>query len=70
MKTTKSRMVNIIIVCSIAVNLAAVSGLCYIASVDSKSDRMDASLDLPVIIYAPKSVKLETTAMLETSPAK
>ena len=68
MKTTKSRLFNIIIVCSVAVNLAAIGGLCYIASVNNKTDSLRASLDKPVIIYAPKAfTKPMTTALLTAS---
>ena len=71
MKTTKSRLFNIIIVCSVAVNLAAIGGLCYIGSLNSKSDRLRASLNTPVIIYAPKAfTKPETTALPDTASAK
>ncbi len=71
MKTTKSRLFNIIIVCSVAVNLAAIGTLGYIASVNIKSDNLRASLEKPVIIYAPKAfAKPMTTALLDTASAK
>jgi hypothetical protein len=71
MKTTKSNLINTIIVCSVAVNLAAIGGLGYIASINSKTDRLQASLYTPVIIYAPKALaKPATTALLDTASAK
>jgi hypothetical protein len=71
MKTTKSRLLNIIIVCSIGVNLAAIAGLGYIAQINNKTDLMVASLNTPVVIYVPKvSAKPETTALADAAPAK
>jgi len=71
MKTTKSRLFNIIAACSVAVNLAVIGTLCYIASVNSKTDSLRASLEKPVIIYAPKAfTKPMTTALLDTASAK
>jgi hypothetical protein len=67
MKTTKSSLFNVIIVCSIAVNLAAISTLCYIASVDSKVDRISAALLAPVCIYTPKTVASSMPAILVES---
>jgi len=71
MKTTKSRLLNIIIACSLVVNLAAIGGLCYIAGINIKTDSLRASLEKPVIIYAPKAfAKPMTTASLDTASAK
>jgi hypothetical protein len=71
MKTTKSRLLNIVIACLIGVNLAAIVGLGYIAQINSNTERMIASLNAPVVIYAPKALaKPEMTAMVDTAPVK
>ena len=71
MKTNKSSLFNVIIVCSLAVNLAAISTLCYIASVDSKVDRISTALLAPVFIYTPKTVASSTpAAFVENTAAK
>ncbi|HTB82957.1 MAG TPA: hypothetical protein VK742_04820 [Candidatus Sulfotelmatobacter sp.] len=70
MKTTKSRLFNIIIVCSVTVNLAAIGALCYIANINNKTDSLRASLDKPVIIYAPKAFAKPLTTALLTASAK
>ena len=70
MKTTKSRLLNTIIVSSIAVNVAVIGALCYIANINNKTDSLRASLDKPVIIYAPKAFAKPMTTALLTASAK
>jgi hypothetical protein len=71
MKTTKTRLFNIVIACSIAINLTIVSTLCYIASVNSKIDRFSVAMTSPVLIYAPKtSTSPSAVVSVETPLAK
>ncbi len=71
MKTTKTRLFNLIITCSIAVNLAIISALCYIATIDSKAERSKVALASPVLIYVPKtSTSPAAAASVETAQIK
>jgi hypothetical protein len=56
MKTTKQRLLNIVITMSVAVNLVMLGGLGYIALIDNHVDRLYSAINTPVVVYFPKAV--------------
>lgn len=55
MKTTKNRLLKIVLAGSIAVNVIALLALGYIASVDFRVHQMRTTLKTPVLVHVGKS---------------
>ncbi|HEV2692645.1 MAG TPA: hypothetical protein VG347_07080 [Verrucomicrobiae bacterium] len=69
MKTTKQRLINIVITMSVAVNLVLLGGLGYIATLDNHVDRLYTAINTPVVVYFPKAVAGPEAATSIKSPA-
>lgn len=70
MKTTKKRLLNIIVASSIAINLVMLAALAYIATIDNHTDRLSESMKSPVFIYVPKIAESSAAAALGLSSSK
>lgn len=70
MKTTKQRLLNIVITMSVIVNFALLAGVGYIASVDHRVNRACSAMNSPVIVYVGKSVEFPGGVIVNKSPAK
>ena len=74
MKTTKQRLLSIIIASSIAINLVMLGALGYIASLDNVDARLESSMKAPVFILVPKTaekaVAIERTTEMGLSSVK
>jgi len=57
MKTTKQRLLNIVITLSVGINLVLLGGVGYIAAIDNHIDHLFSAMNTPVVIYLPKSVE-------------
>jgi hypothetical protein len=62
MKTTKQRLLNIVIAGSIAINLVTLAALGYIATIDHSNAQLDMTMRAPVFIYVPKIAENQTAA--------
>ena len=62
MKTTKKRLLNIVITMSVGINLVMLGGLGYIASVTNEVKRTRSAMDAPVVIYVPRSLASSSDA--------
>ena len=57
MKTTKKRLLNIIVATSIAINLVMLGALGYIANLDHNIDQLNTAMEAPVFIYVPPTTE-------------
>ena len=69
MKTTKKRLLNIVITMSVAINLVMVGVLGYIASVDNHIKNVYSAMNSPVVIYIPKAMDTSSVKSLIKLPA-
>jgi uncharacterized membrane protein YkgB len=70
MKTTKQRLLNIVITMSVAINLALLAGLGYIAADDNYVNHLCSIMNSPVMVYVPKDTDISGAATSIKSPAK
>jgi len=68
MKTTKEKLLNLVITLSVTINLVMLAGIGCIASIDHYVSQMDAATNLPVVVYLPKAVPISKVASL-TKPS-
>lgn len=69
MKTTRQRLLNIVITMSVVINLVMLGGLGYLASVNNHVKNLFAVMDSPVVVYVPKSVDTSDVKPSPQSPA-
>jgi hypothetical protein len=68
MKTTRQRLLNIVIVISVVANLVLLGGLGYVASIANHVSHVYSAMNLPVVVYVPKASS--SVAISIQSPAK
>ena len=68
MKTNKQRLLNIVTAMSVAMNLALLGGLGYLATMDNHVQQLYTALNSPVVIYSPKVVE-SSDVTTSTKPA-
>ena len=69
MKTTRQRLLNIIVTMSVATNLVLLGGLGYIAVVDNHINHLKSLMNLPIVVYVPKAAENSGDATSIKSPA-
>lgn len=62
MKTTKQRLLNLVITMSVAINLVLLGGLGYLASMEHHVEQAYTAMNQPVVIYSPKAVESSAVA--------
>jgi len=67
MKTTKEKLLNLVITLSVTINLVMLAGIGCIASIDHRINQVYAAMDLPVVVYLPQSVPNSKVAALTKS---
>ena len=60
MKTTKQRLLNIVITMSVAINLVMLAGLAYIQASNAHVERVYSAMNAPVMIYVPQAMEIKT----------
>jgi hypothetical protein len=69
MKTTKKRMLNIVIAMSIAINVVMLGGVSYMAAQDNYVKKIHSAMKLPVVIYIPKTMEISSVKIATPLPA-
>jgi hypothetical protein len=70
MKTTRQRLLNIVITMSVAINLVLLGGLGYIVANNNYVNHVCSTMNSPVVIYVPKDTEISGVATSIKSPAK
>jgi hypothetical protein len=70
MKTTRKRLLNIIITLSVAGNLVLLGGLGYIVSLDNHVNHLCSAMSSPVVIYIPKDMEISSVSTSNKLPAQ
>jgi hypothetical protein len=62
MKTTRKRLLNIVITMSVVINLALLGGLSYIALMNNHVNQLCAAMNLPMVIYVNNATEVSGAA--------
>jgi hypothetical protein len=57
MKTTKQKLINLVITMSVTINLVMLGGLGYLATLDNQIENSWVALNSPVVVYIPKALE-------------
>jgi len=57
MKTTRQRLLNIVITLSVAINLVMLGGIGYLALLDNHVKSIYSAMNSPVVVYIPKAME-------------
>jgi hypothetical protein len=69
MKTTKPKLLNLIITASVTINLVLLGGVGCIASIDHQVTNIYSTLNSPVMVYIPKTMESSEVNIAAQSPA-
>lgn len=64
MKTTKEKLLNLVVTLSVTINLVMLAGIGCIALIDHNVSQIDAATNSPVVVYVPKAVPISKVASL------
>lgn len=69
MKTTRQRLLNIVITLSVAINLVMLGGIGYLALLDNHVNHVYSAMNSPVVVYIPTAMEVTSIKALIKSPA-
>jgi hypothetical protein len=69
MKTTRQKLINLVIAMSVTINLVLLGGLGYIAAIDNHIEKSWVAMHSPVVVYIPKALEISDVKTLMNSSA-